>query len=272
MRYNQKDFPEKFIYRGGDFPFDLQRHADDDPPKDEPKVEWIDFTDPQTNKQVKIPKGVDVLIGHISARARKEAEEKYKPLLDAADAEKADFVSVKAELEKIKEASMTAEQKAQADAQKVIREHEAKAKKAVDEAENWRSRFVKSTIRNDILSSFGDAKLCNPSQVALLLEQEGKARIEEKVGDDGKPTGEFETRITLELVNDKGDIEIVEGTPQSLFKKWIDQDRNLHHQAVTMNPGGGSNGNNGRGAGKQDLSKLKPSDRLNAAFEQGSGR
>lgn len=224
---------------------------------------FVEREDPVTKKKIKIPKELDVFYGHVISATRKSAEEKYKPILEAVEQDKSELTEVRAELEKIREESMTAEERAQKNAEKKIREHEVLVKRSVEEAEKYKALFTQSTIRNDIYSSFGEAKLCNPDQTRMVFEQEGQARLEEIVDNDGKPTGRFETRVTIDLVNDKGEAETVEGTPKQLFQKWINQDRNLHHQVNNLSRGGGSQGNSG--SARVDWSALSPSDRLNQA-------
>lgn len=226
--------------------------------------DYIEKEDPVTKKMVKIPKSLDVLLGHYITSTRNSIEGKYKPLLETLEKDKTELVEVKAELDKIKEESMTAEERAQKNAEKRIKEIEATALKDREESKKFKTLFEKTTIRNDLYGSFGDVKLCNPEQVATLLESEGNARVEEKVDDLGKPTGKYETRLTLEITNEKGDIEVIEGTPKAVFQKWINQERNLHHQINNLNPGGNSGGMTRRG-GKVDYSTMKPTDRLNAA-------
>jgi flagellar hook-basal body complex protein FliE len=69
-----------------------------------------------------------------------------------------------------------------------------------------------------------------------------------KIGEDGSP-----------LIGDKPLGEAI--------KEWGATDAAKHFQAAPGNAGGGSQGNNGSGDHKPDLSKLKPTDRINAARE-----
>lgn len=256
--------------------FDLQRFAEGDTEGDaegsgegqappDTKGTFVERVDPITNKKVKIPKELDVFYGHIISATRKSTEDKFKPIVEAVEKDKAELSEVRLELEKIREASMTAEERAQKNAEKKIREHENLVKQSQEDASNWRQRFTQSSIRNDIYSSFGEVRLCNPEQVQILFAQEGRARIEEIVDQDGKPTGEFETRVTINLVNDKGEVNAVEGTPQQLFPKWIGQERNLHHQVNQLASGAGSQGTQRKG--KADYSLLSPIERMKKARE-----
>jgi hypothetical protein len=225
---------------------------------------FIEKTDPVSGKKVKIPVEYDSVLGHFISKTREETERRFKPMLEALESEKADLSGIKAEYEKLKEASMTAEERAQNNAKKVIDEHEKKRKVAEDERDRFKNLFFSSTIRNEILSSFGDIKLCNPEQVAILFETEGGARPEELVDSEGKPTNRWGAKVKLMLEDDKGNPEEVEGSPKELFKRWIGLERNAHHVQNNIIPGGGSRQGT-HTKGKTDFSKLPPKERIDAA-------
>lgn len=223
---------------------------------------FVEKVNPVTKKTMRIPVEMEAVIGNFISATRGAVEGQYKPLLEKLENEASELKDIQIEYEKLKELSMTAEERAQENAKKKILEHEKTAKKASEDATMWKQRFEQSTIRNDILSSFGDEKLFNPAQVAMLFQNEGEARISEVVDDEGKPTGKFETKMTLALEDEKGEPEIVEGTPNELFKKWIKLDRNLHHVQNDITPGGGTKPTgNSRGGGKIDTS-LHPTERM----------
>ena len=258
------------------FKFNLQRFSEeatgsniDDPVQTGNLEEFIEKIDPVTKKPVKIPKNMESILGHFISTTRSSVEGQYKPLLEQLESESTELKDIKAEYEKLKEQSMTAEEKARENAKKVILEHEKKAKIASEKAELWEERFKKSTIKNDILSSFSFAnvKLCNAEQTALCFETEGRARVSEIIDPDGKPTGRFETRVSVMIENDKGETEEVEGTPAEVFKKWISLERNSHHVANDITPGGGTH-RSSVGGKKVDYISLSPTERMNRYREQ----
>jgi hypothetical protein len=260
------------------FVFDLQRFGPDDDDKGgdiDPKVlelakmfsgEVVEKEDPITKKSIKIPKELDAVIGHFISTTRAATEGQYKPLLEKLEGESAELTDVKAELEKLREVNMTAEEKARADAKKVIVKHEAAVKTAEEKAAFYKNLFESEKVSNEIYGSFGDKKLCNPKQTALIFEKEGEAHLEEIIDAEGKPTNTFETRMSLMIENEDGEPIKCEGTPGELFKKWVEQEKNLHHLQNDLPPGGGSR-SSGKGKGKVDLSKLSPVERMNAARE-----
>ena len=220
-----------------------------------------EIIDPVSKKSVKIPVEFDAVLGHFISSTRTNVEQQFKPLLEKISGENTELKDIKTEYDRLKEQSMSAEERAQANAKKVIQEHEKTAKAASEEAATWKTRFERSTVRNDIFAAFGDTKLCNPGQVALLFENEGRAKVAEVIDEDGKTTGAFETRMTLTLENDKGESEKIEGTPAELFKKWIKMERNLHHVQNDIAPGAGARPHKSM-AGKIDPN-LSPVERMN---------
>lgn len=281
MREQYFGAPVEFRYTGKEyFPFDLQRFAEEGVPGENgvktgeglnnpvniPPAKMVEKTDPVTGKTYKIPAELDIYLGHVISRTREETDKKYKPIVEKIEAEKSEMTEIRAEYEKLKEANLTAEQRADANAKKAIEKHEVAAKLSRDEAIMWKTRFEETSIKNEIFASFGGEKLCNPEQTAMCLEREGSARMEEKVDANGKPIGKFETRLTLTIENEKGEFETVDGTPAELFKKWVKQDKNLHHLRNDMPPGGGTKSGTHKG-GKKDFSGLSPVERINAARE-----
>jgi len=236
--------------------------------------EFVEIKDPKTGNKIKVPKELkmDEIIGHTISTTRDTVEEKYKNLMTEIEnlkSENKDLSRVQEEYQRLRESQMSEKEKIESNAAKVIKDHERAAKEATETAAKWKALFEKSTIRNDILSSFGDVKLFNPGQVALLFENEGNARISEKIGNDGKPTGKFETMLTLTLEDKDGKPETIEGTPSELFQKWIDLERNFHHRQNELPPGGGTPPSaKGKGAGI-DWGSMKATDKLNKARELG---
>jgi hypothetical protein len=232
---------------------------------------FVEKTDPRTKNKIKVPVEIDAYFGHVIGGVREEIEGKYKPMIKTLEDQNSDLSSVRDEYEKLKALSMSTEERARADAKKVIDEHDRIAKAAKDEAGFFKGLFEKTKVENDVLASFGDIALFNPDQVKQLFIAEGKAHPEQVVGADGKPVpDEWETRVALMVPNDKGEDELVEGTPKQLFSRWINAKRNLHHKVIAGNPGAGSRTQQtfGKNA-KVDLSELDPKSRIDEARRQG---
>ncbi len=239
-----------------------------DTPKIQPSFSGttIEKKDPVSGQTIKIPTELEPYLGHIISSTRKQIEGQYKPIIEKLEGDTIELGDIREELVKLKEATMTAEEIAQANATRKIAEHEAKMKNAITEKDTWKDRFQSTMINNDILSSFGDINLCNTEQTAILLRNEGKAEVVEVLGVDGKPTGDFQTRLHLSLVNEKtGEIELAEGTPKELFKRWVNQEHNLHHQVNNLTPGANSSSSNRKGIKGTDFMSMSPEERLRRA-------
>lgn len=238
----------------------------------EPKL--VDFVDPVNGKTLKIPAELQSVIGHVMSKTRTDTEGKYKPMLEALEKEAGEGSQAKQELEKLRLEAMSAEERAQENAKQKIRENEKLTKAAQEEGAFWKSKFEESTIKTDIMSSFGDSKLCNSEQTAILFQIEGHAEVKPVLDDDGKPTKSYETRMTLLLEDKDGKPEKVEGTPKELFKRWIQLERNSHHLLNTMPAGSGSRSGGTHKSGA-DYSEIKdPVARMQAAraAQSGGGR
>lgn len=222
----------------------------------------VEKKDPVSGDMIKIPIELEPFFGHVISSTRNSIEGQYKPMVEKLQNESAELSDVRAELQKIKEASMTAEEKATANAQRKIAEYETKAKNASEESVKWKGRFFDTMITNDIFGAFGDIKLCNPQQTAILFQKEGKAQVESVLDASGQPTEHFQTKIFLKLRNETtGLLENVEGTPKELFKRWVNQEDNLHHQLNNLASGGNSSAGKGRNGGV-DYMSLSAEERL----------
>lgn len=229
--------------------------------------ELVEKKDPISQQSVKIPKELEPYIGHIISSTRTQVESQYKPMLEKIQSKDSELEEVMEELTKLKELNLTAEEKAQKNAERKIKEYELKINKALEDVDSWEKKYRKSKIENDIVSSFKDVTLNNPKQTLQNLIIEGNPKIQEVLDSNGQPTGREETILTLNLINDKDQPETIEGTPEELFKVWVNLPKNLHHQKNSLIPGGGSNNSNGKG-GHIDLTGMSPEQMLKIAHRK----
>ena len=232
---------------------------------------FIQKKDPVNGNVVNVPAEIEAYIGHMISTTRNSIEGQYKPLVESLEGKAAQVPEIEAELQKLKEASMSAEEKAQTNAARKIAEFETIAKIKTDEATKWKAQYDKATIENSIYGAFGDTKLCNAKQTALLMESEGMAKVVEDIDSTGKHTGRYNTILELQLTNENGGLETVTGSPQELFKRWIGEERNLHHQMNNLIPGGNSSSGS-RKSGSVDYAGMNPTERLNAIYKYGEGK
>ena len=232
-----------------------------------PATDTIDYTDPLTGALVKIPEEMKSLMGHVITKTRKDVtktfEERNKPILEKMESMAAENEEMAASIIELRESSMSGDEKKKAEKEKIRAEAEKALKVATEQAAHWQGQFYKMKQEVDIYRSFEDSKLCNPEQAAVLFMTEGGAKVEEIKDAAGNPTGKYTTMMTLSLPKgEDGEFEEVTGTPADLFKRWVSQNKNLHHLENGLKPGGGSK----PGEGKQQPTGLKG--QLQAAQEQ----
>ena len=91
------------------------------------------------------------------------------------------------------------------------------------------------------------AKVAVAEQIVELLGP--KTYLSPMLGDDGKPTGEFETLVKFNDVDEDGKPTVVNLTPDATLKRMRELDSRFSN--LFLNPGsGGMGGNSGSGAGK----------------------
>ena len=237
----------------------------------EDTIATIEIEDPVTQTKVSVPKELSVLIGHMTSIERKNTESKvkakYEPIMEKLREYENQVPELTAKLEELREASMSGDEKLKSQAERLTKEWQKKHETALNEAGQWKDRYMQGRLKTDIYGAFGDVKLCNPEQTALVFMSEGKAQVRDIIGADGKPTGDFETVVSLDFVKD-GKTETKTGKPAELFKEWINLDRNLHHQMNNLAPGGGSHaGKDGNGKARmkrEEFDALPPAAKVKA--------
>ena len=227
----------------------------------------IERKDPVSGQMVAIPKELEPFLGHLTSSIRSTEGDKYKGIIETLKGKETDFEEVKGAFEQLKLDNMSAEERALAKDAARTKEYETKLNASYEERDIWKNRYEDSMIQNDIYGSFGQTKLCSTEQVAMVLKAEGNPAIVELKDDQGKGTGKFQTQLTLSLTNPTtGKIEKVEGTPKELFKRWIDEDRNLYHQLNNLAAGGGTKTTGGTRLAV-DTSNMTPSQKIAYARE-----
>jgi hypothetical protein len=111
-------------------------------------------------------------------------------------------------------------------------------------------------VTNSLTDAAVKGKAFNPNQVVTLLKPH--TRVEEIVGDDGKPTGKFTTKVKLPAKDKDGNPTILELGPTEAVKQLSempDEYGNLFISGAAGGLGGGSLGRGGAG-GTKDKSQL----------------
>jgi len=233
--------------------------------------EFETIIDPLTNDNVRVPKELVGLLGHIRTTERnatnKKAEAKYQPLLDELEQFKGDNAAISAKLQEIEDAELTAEQRLTKKHQAMIKSYEDTIKSEQDNTDVWRKKYEHKQILTDVFASFDTItqSLCNTEQTAELFIKEGNARAVEILNEDGEGSGVYETVLNL-TIKEKDEDKQYEGTAHDLFPKWINQAKNKHHVASGSTSGGGTPITRGqRNNTNPEFENLNPVERIKIA-------
>jgi hypothetical protein len=206
------------------------------------------MTDPITQQPVKVPKELETFIGHVATSNRKGGKAAVKNDLDAANDQVDELKAELADLRtKIKNAGAGDKQvEAQkAEYEKIIAEMKKATEKTKSEAESWRAQFEEHKIMNDINAALTGYDLYNPQQTIDLIRAQGRAKLTEKIDlATGAGTGQYETKLTLNLPDESGAMRPVELGAGDAIKKFFAVEGNAFHLKNKLNPGGGSTGSN----------------------------
>jgi len=150
-------------------------------------------------------------------------------------------------VEKLLEQSMSKEEIAN----RKIAKAEKTQKDAVDtiskDRDNWQQRYTQARVNSELTSAAVGAKATVPDQIVQLLGP--MTYLSETLGDDGKPTGAFDTMIKFADVDKEGQPVTLELAPDAALKRMQELPERFGN--LFINPGaGGMGGNSGSGAGK----------------------
>ena len=152
---------------------------------------------------------------------------------------------------------MTTEEKARQEAARKEKEYSQELKNAVEARDTWQKKHARLVIDTEIASAAIEHDAVHFEQIAALLNP--KAKLVEKLDEEGQPTGEFEPKVSFKDTDkDKKEI-ILELTIDEAVKRMRELPKyaNLFH---TAKKGGlGSSGSAGAGK-KTDLARIARED------------
>jgi hypothetical protein len=143
------------------------------------------------------------------------------------------------QLEELRGTYMTAEQRAAEAAEKLKKDSENQIKALSTEAETWKNKYTNSTITRDIYDAAMAEDAYQAEQLAAILRP--MTRLAETVDGEGKPTGEFVSKIKWSDTKDGKQIQL-DLTPKEVAKKMreMDQYANLFKTKAAGGLGGKS--------------------------------
>lgn len=202
----------------------------------------------------------------VQDRIRKANEEKEGLLVKLQDAVKTkeERDQVTAQLEEVRTQLKTKEEQAADAVKRAKSEREAELKLANEKAQRYKEKYERDAVQRSLLDAAVEHKAHRPQQLVDLLG--GRARVAEKLDKEGKPTGEDEVRVKVNVTKDKKLVEM-DLTPAEAIKAMKDDVANHGNLfASTMVGGIGSAGpTNGKPSELSDMDQAS----FNQAFREG---
>ena len=158
------------------------------------------------------------------AKERRQMQEKNKELLNQLEQIKTNAklteeekASLESQIEELRQRSMSAEELAKQQVEKTKKEYDTVLENERNAAKKWEMSFKSTLVNNSLVDAAVKHQAHNPQHIIAILRPNSK--VVEKVGADGKPTGEFETRVMFQGKNDKGESVILDLTPEDAVKQ-----------------------------------------------------
>jgi hypothetical protein len=149
------------------------------------------------------------------------------------------------QIEELKKQYMTKEELAAEDSKKKEKQFTTQVQTLQSERDQWQGLFTKNLVTSGLKSAAAETEAYNADQIVTLLS--GQTKVVQ-VLKDGKPTGEFETKVAFPTVSKDGEPIILELTPVEALKKMKEMPEkygNLFKSGVQGGLGGGNNGPSG---------------------------
>lgn len=205
--------------------------------------------------KVKLTHEQQAFVNSVVAEERRKAQAKNDQLITQLETERNRVGTTSAEKQQLEEriealkAEFTTKDELKArEVNKKVQELEAKNRQLEVEGSTWKQRYDRDRKRIDLTQAAATEKAYNPRQV--VNELFNNSRLVEVVGEDGKPTGEFETRVKIQTVDKEGKPVTLDLDPVGAVRqlKEIAEYANLFISPATGGLGGGNLGRGGPGS------------------------
>ncbi len=242
----------------------------DDPPNPEvpPPNPEVPPPNPDPNKKPKVEftPAQQQFINSQLAEERRKGEKKNNELIAQLETEKnkahttsEERAELQERIEKLQTDYVTKEELAKREASKKVTDLEQKLKDEQSAREAWQNRFVKNKKEVDLTQAAVGAKAFSPKQVVTILDP--MTRLVEIKGEDGKPTGEFETRVKVASKDKEGKDVILDLTPTEAVKQLQEMPEEYGNLFISGANGGLGSGSLGNRQGqKKSLNDLSPAE------------
>lgn len=185
----------------------------------------------------------------------------YNELLEnhkLTDAQRADLQGKVDDLEK---QVLSADELAAKKIKQAKEEAAADTAKVKAQADHFQSLYTTSTIEAALTRAAQDSGAVNAGQIHGLLA--GKTVLEPVLGDDGKPTGKYEPKTTVMVLDGEKRVEKIMPAAEAV-KAFLSLPENKNLVDSKFQPGGGATGGRAN-TNQQGWRDLSPTERINAA-------
>jgi hypothetical protein len=227
-------------------PFALVYDGEGDPPPPPPPPP-VEKKEEKKEEKVKFTPEQQAYLNSILAEERRKAQAKNDQLITQLETEKnrvgttaAEKAALESRIEDLRGEFATKEELTQRDTAKKVKELEDKNKQTEAQAKTWQDRFERNKRKVDLTQAAAGGKAYNAEQVVTILEP--RTRLIEIVGEDGKGTGEYETKVKIQTKDKDGKPVTLDLSPPEAVKQMKDMPEfaNLFISAQTGGLGGGS--------------------------------
>lgn len=217
--------------------------AGDDPAGDDPTGD---------SKKVDVEKLIKENEELKKSRSRYEAEleaTRKKQTISATDKERVDKL-----LSEERARFKSQEQLAREERERIASEASAKQQELIEDRDGWKNKYTGTIKANALTDAAVKTDVYNPRQVVILLDNWTRVV---PVLDEGKETGEYEVRVNLPSVDEKGKPIQLDLSPVEALKKMSETDEYANLFKSERKGGFGTSGN---GGGAESLTRAQMAD------------
>jgi hypothetical protein len=141
-------------------------------------------------------------------------------------------------IERLTNESLTAQEVAKRDREKMAKEFQAQLEKERREAENWRRMYTEEKIERELTDAAIENKAYAPSQIKNILKPQ--AKLVPELTKDGQPTGKWVPKIAWQDKKEDGELITLELSPSETVKRMSELNEHLNLFNSGANGGLGS--------------------------------
>ena len=166
----------------------------------------------------------------------------------------AEKLALESKIEGLKGEFATKDELTQRETSRKLKELEDKVKTEAAEKATWKQRFEANKRRVDLTHAAAIGEAFDAEQVVTILNP--MTRLVEVVGEDNKPTGEYETRVKIQTTDKDGKPVTLDLDPVAAVKQLKEMPEKYGNLFISRQAGGLGLGNHNRGAGKKEKSQM----------------